>query len=107
MLLSQQFILLSTEFFQRLSLLSALLVKQGYFFAFGDNFILNELGYSGMLLVPVKGLQHGANGGFTDGRTHSFYRSSFDDTQMVKAFTRGVKAFLLIQHVHIGGGHGR
>uniref|UniRef100_M4BQK5 Uncharacterized protein n=1 Tax=Hyaloperonospora arabidopsidis (strain Emoy2) TaxID=559515 RepID=M4BQK5_HYAAE len=53
-----------------------------------------------MLLVSVKRLQHGANGGFAYGRTHTLYRTPIDVTKMVKAFARGVKAILLIQHLH-------
>ena len=83
-LLSQQLCLLSTEFSQLLGLSRALLVKQGYFLFFGDKFILNEPDYSGMLLVSVKRLQHGAKGGFACGRTHTFYRTPFDVTQMEK-----------------------
>ena len=100
LLLSQQCCLLSTEFFQLLGLLRALLVKNGYFLPLGDKLILNEPGYSNMLLVSVERLQHGANGGFAYGRAHAFYLTRFDVTLMVEAFTRGVKGPLLIQHVH-------
>ena len=56
LLLSQQLCLLSTDFSLLLGLLRALLVKQGYFLSFSDKFILNEPGYSGMLLFYVKRL---------------------------------------------------
>ena len=74
-------------------------MRQGYSISFGDKFILNEPGYSGMSLVSVKRLLHGANGEFAQGRTHTSYRTPFDITQMVKGFTRGVKALLIIQKV--------
>ena len=64
LLLSQQLCLLSTEFSQLLDLLRALLVMLGYFISFGDKLILDKLGYSGMLLVSVKRLQHGADNDF-------------------------------------------
>ena len=46
-----------------------------------------------MLMVFVKRLRYCANGGFDNGRTHSFYHTSFDITYMAKAFTHGVKVF--------------
>ena len=64
LLLSQQLCLKSTKFSQLLGLLRALLVKQGYFLPFGDKYILDELGFSSMLLVFIKRLQHGANRSF-------------------------------------------
>ena len=100
LLLSQHLCLLSTESSQLLGVLRALLVNQGYFLSFGATFMLNEPGDGGMLLVSVKRLQHYANGSFEYGRTHAFYRTPFDATQMVKAFTRGVEGFLLIQTVY-------
>ena len=102
LLLSQQLCLLSTELSQLLGLLRALLVKQSYFLPFSDKFILDEPGYSGMLLVSVKRLQHGANGGLAYGRAHSPYRTPFEVTQMVKPFTCWVKGFFTIHHVHDG-----
>ena len=71
-------------------MLRTLLAKHGYFLSFSNKFILNEPGYSGMLLISVKRLQHGANDGFADGKTNSFYRTPFEVTQMVKPFRRGV-----------------
>ena len=94
-MLSQQLCMLITELSQLLGLLGALLVKQGYFLSFGDKFILNEPGYSGMLLVSDKRLRHGADGGFTYGRARAFYRPPFGVTQMVKAFTRGMEVISL------------
>ena len=58
--------------FTHSSIVLLLSVKQGYDLPFGDKFTLNESAYSGMLLVYVKRLQHGANGGFAYGITHAF-----------------------------------
>ena len=101
LLLSQQLCLWSTKFYQMLGLLRALLVKQGYFISFGDKVILNKPSYNCMFLVSVKRLHHGASNGLVYGRTHTLYRTPFDVTQIVKAFTRGMKAFLFIQHAHV------
>ena len=101
LLLSHQLSLLSTEFSQLLGLLRVLLVKQGYFLPFGSKFMLNEPGDGGMLLVSVKRLQHSSDANVTHGRAHSLYRSPLEITQIGKAFTRRVKAFFLIQHVHV------
>ena len=102
LLLSQQLCLLSTEFSQLISLFRALLVKQGYILPFGDKLILDEPGDGGMLLVSVKRLQHSGNANVAHGRAHSPYRGPFEITQICKAFTRRVKDFSLIHHVHDG-----
>ena len=101
-LLSQQLSLLSTEFSKLLGLLKAFLVKQCYFSPFGSKFILNEPGDGGMLLVSVERLQHSGNANVAHGKAHPPYRVPFEITQMSKAFTRRVKAFFLIHHVHDG-----
>ena len=59
-------------------------MKEGYFLSFGGKFILNDHGYSGMLLVSVKRLQHGANGNFAYGRRHEFYRTPFESHKWFK-----------------------
>ena len=110
MLLSQQFQLLSTLFSQHLRVLRALLVKQGYFLLGPVEFVLNELGYSRMLLISTQSVQHGANGWPAYGRTYSFDRPPLKVSQMSKPFTRCVEAFwrgceassFFIQHVHVG-----
>ena len=64
--------------------------------------MLNEPGDGGMLLVSVKILQRSGNANVAHGKSHSPYRGPFEITQMGKAFTRRVKAFSLIHHVHDG-----
>ena len=78
LLLSQQIWQLSTDFSQLLGLFRALLVKQGFFFPFGNKFMLNEPGYRGTFLVSVKRPQHCASGIFAYGRTLTSYCTPFD-----------------------------
>ena len=59
-----------------------------------------EAGYSGMLLLSVKRLQHNANVDLAYGRSHEFYLTPFDVTQIGQAFTRCVKGLLIIIYVH-------
>ena len=83
LLLSQRRCLLRTEFSQLLGLLRVLFVKQVYVCIFSDKFISIELGHSGMFLVVVMSLRHGANGGFGNEKTRWFHRTPFDVLQMV------------------------
>ena len=71
LLMSQQLCLLSTEFSQHIGMLRAFLVKQGFFLSLNDKFILNEPGYSGMLLISVKAFLS-ANGDVLNSSTYTF-----------------------------------